>query len=414
MLKNLKYHCRYDQLLDPAELKAHPRNRNSHPSEQIERLAKILEYQGWRYPVNVSKRSGFIVTGHGRVQAAIKLGCTVPVVFQDFDSEEQEYAAVQSDNAIASWAELDLAKINLDLAELGPDFDIDLLGIEGFEIDVADKYADKDEDEVPEVKESICKLGDVWRLGSHRLMCGDATSITDVEKLTQKSKLDICFTSPPYNLGNNAQLRGYNGNGKDTAYLEKSDHKSQDEYLSFLSDFTSICINYCKTSFINIQLLAGNKTALPSYWYAFKDNLIDMMIWDKEHGAPAMAERVLNSVFEFIFIFSNELNPSRSIPGPNKFRGNISNIFRLNPIGKKDPLAKDHGAVFPVALAEFFIKFAESTVLDPFGGSGTTLIACEKTGRKAFLMELDPHYCDVIIQRWQNFTGKVAERLNET
>lgn len=135
MLKAPKYHCRYDQLVNPSELKEHPRNRNAHPPEQIERLAKIIEYQGWRYPVNVSKQSGFIVTGHGRVQAAIKLGCTVPVVFQDFESSEQEYAAVQSDNSIASWAELDLAKINLDLAELGPDFDIDLLGIKGFEID---------------------------------------------------------------------------------------------------------------------------------------------------------------------------------------------------------------------------------------------------------------------------------------
>jgi hypothetical protein len=131
--------------VDPAELKPHPRNRNAHPKDQIDRLAQILEYQGWRYPVNVSKRSGFIVTGHGRVQAAQKLGCSVPVVYQDFESDEQEYASVQSDNAIASWAELDLAKINLDLAELGPDFDIDLLGIENFVLDPSDKWNSDDE-----------------------------------------------------------------------------------------------------------------------------------------------------------------------------------------------------------------------------------------------------------------------------
>ncbi len=117
------------------DLKPHPHNRNKHPKEQIERLAKILEYQGWRYPIKVSKRSGFITSGHGRLEAARHLKWkTVPVNFQEYTDDAQEYADIQSDNAIASWSELDLSGINSDIADLGPDFDLDLLGIKQFSI----------------------------------------------------------------------------------------------------------------------------------------------------------------------------------------------------------------------------------------------------------------------------------------
>lgn len=128
--------CKYDELVNINSLKPHPKNRNKHPSEQIERLAKVIEYQGWRYPVKVSKQSGFVTSGHGRIEAARKNGWDqVPVNYQDYDSQEQEYADVQSDNAIALWAELDLSGINSDIGDLGPDFDIDLLGIKQFSIE---------------------------------------------------------------------------------------------------------------------------------------------------------------------------------------------------------------------------------------------------------------------------------------
>lgn len=130
-----KINCLYDKLVKVKELKPHPRNHNQHPKDQIERLAKIIEYQGWRYPIKVSKLSGFITSGHGRVEAAkiLKLK-EVPVNYQDYESEEQEWADVQSDNAIASWSELDLSGINNDLQDFGPDFDIDLLGIKEFSV----------------------------------------------------------------------------------------------------------------------------------------------------------------------------------------------------------------------------------------------------------------------------------------
>lgn len=138
----MKVHCLYDKLVPISELKLDPNNRNKHPQEQIERLAKILKYQGWRYPVKVSNQSGMVRSGHGRVEAAEHNGWTeVPVNFQDYDSPEQEYADSVADNAIASWSELDLPAINADIGDLGPDFDLDLLGIENFVLEPAEKLA---------------------------------------------------------------------------------------------------------------------------------------------------------------------------------------------------------------------------------------------------------------------------------
>lgn len=408
-------HCAHDALLPLSSLKPSPNNTNKHSPEQIKQLAKILNYQGWRSPVVVSKLSGNIVAGHGRVMAAQSLGWTeAPVNYQDFEDEDAERAHLTADNAIGHQSELDFAMINHEIQFFSPDFDLELLGIKDFKLDVAEKIPQCDEDETPEPpKEPRSRLGDLYELGNHRLLCGDSTSIDSIVTLMAGEKSDITFTSPPYNLGNNAKLRGYNGDGKDSAYNSRSDHKSSDEYLKFLKDFTAIAIAYSEIAFINIQLLAGNKTALPEYWHHFRNHLVDTLIWDKEHAAPQLAARVLNSVWEFIFAFTSSDLPTRSIDTGPEFRGNIDNIFRLNPTGKKDPLAKNHGAVFPVALAEHFVsKFSNTSVLDLFGGSGSTLIACEKTNRKCFMMEIDPHYIDVIVSRYVKYTGNKSIKLN--
>jgi len=138
-METIQIHCKYDELKNPNSLKNHPKNRNKHGQDQIERLAELYEYQGVRHPIIVSKLSGFIVAGHGRKLAAIRAGLKeMPVVYQDFDNDEQEYAFIQSDNAVALWAELDLSGINTDLADLGPDFDIDMLGIKNFSLDLSE------------------------------------------------------------------------------------------------------------------------------------------------------------------------------------------------------------------------------------------------------------------------------------
>ena len=141
----MKIYCNYEKLVDPKNLKDHPKNRNQHGSDQIERLAKLYKTNGIRQPITVSNLSGFIVFGHGRKLAAIRAGIKeFPVVYQDFDSTEQEYASIQADNAISSWSELDLSSINSDLADLGPDFDVDSLGLKNFVLDPAENDSEFD------------------------------------------------------------------------------------------------------------------------------------------------------------------------------------------------------------------------------------------------------------------------------
>jgi len=159
----MKINCLHDELVDPKCLKPHPKNRNQHSDEQIARLAEILKYQGWRYPVKVSKRSGFVTSGHGRILSAKLNGWDkVPVNYQDYDSDEQEYADVQADNAIASWAELDFVGINADIGDLGPDFDINMLGIRNFSLEPADKYAEKELDENISTEKECPSCGYKW------------------------------------------------------------------------------------------------------------------------------------------------------------------------------------------------------------------------------------------------------------
>lgn len=153
----VKLHCKFDELVDPKSLEDHPKNRNKHGNDQIERLAKLYEYHGIRHPIIVSQRTGFIVAGHGRKLAAIRAGIKeFPVVYQDFDSDDQEYAFIQSDNAVALWADLDLSGINSDLPDLGPDFNIDMLGIKNFTLDMNEKEFDPDFEDDDEKKVKTC------------------------------------------------------------------------------------------------------------------------------------------------------------------------------------------------------------------------------------------------------------------
>jgi len=218
------------QIVSIKDIKLNPKNRNKHPKEQIERLAEIIKYQGFRNPLIISSRTGLVVAGHGRYEAAKMLKLKeVPVMVQDFESEEQEYAAQVSDNAIASWAELDLSGINLDVPDLGPDFNIDLLGIKDFVLEPAEKFeALCDEDEVPEHVEPFTKKADVYQLGRHRLMCGDATIVDDVSKLMDGSLADMVWTDPPYNVA-------YEGKTKDALTIE-NDSMDDEKFYKFLYD----------------------------------------------------------------------------------------------------------------------------------------------------------------------------------
>lgn len=252
-----------------------------------------------------------------------------------------------------------------------------------------------------------CKPGDIWQLGEHRLMCGDSIKLEDVKKLMGGGTIaDIAFSSPPYNAGFGANLTKKNGRSKYTN--GKDDDLTTDDYSSFLRSYIHNANEFSKYNFVNIQMLANNKIAMFDALTHNLSRLADVLIWDKTRSQPAAAENVLNSEFEFIFCFSEKAN--RAI-GTIPFHGTLKNIVHIAP-GHND-FSDIHNAVFPVDLpAHFISNFAKDSVLDLFGGTGTTLIAAEQLGRKAYLMELDPHYCDVILARWEKLTGKIAMKIN--
>ena len=237
-------------------------------------------------------------------------------------------------------------------------------------------------------------------------MCGDSTKEEDVAKLMDGEKADISFTSPPYNADCTPTEAV---NGKKTKYNGNDDNKTVNEYTKFLDLYIKNAVKHSDYTFMNVQSIKNNKIALIDVLYDNKDIYADTMIWDKIHGQPAMAENVMNSVFEYIHIFSKKAN--RAI-GSIYFRGTIDNILHIPP-QRRNEFSKIHNATFSVEFASYFVKnFALKSVLDLFGGTGTTLIACEQLGRKCYMMELDPKYVDVIIKRWEDFTGKKAVKIN--
>ncbi len=403
----INVHCAYDELVKIKDLKPHPQNRNKHPEDQITRLAKIIEYQGIRSPIKVSKRSGFITAGHGRLEAFRRLKIKeAPVNYQDYDSDEQEYADIQSDNAIASWAELDLSGINSDIGELGPDFDLDLLGIKDFVLDPADKLAPGcDEDEVPDQADTRCKLGDIWTLGQHRLMCGDSTSIDAVEKLMGGEKSDGSFTSPPYNCG--------------IDYNEYDDKKGKEEYLDFINSIISNMFVVTKPGRIIFWNCGSSPKshahahALETCGFVLKRQIIwkktgcQIPLWQNTKKNPVARYYLPNYTHENIFMASSgEIEKGGPTTMDEKLANDVWEISQFSAGGK------GHPAAFPVELVELpllAITNAEENVFEPFGGSGSTLIACEKTNRKCFMMEIDPHYCDIVITRWERYSkGKAV------
>lgn len=231
-------HCSYTELSDPALLVPNPRNPNQHPKRQIELLAKIIESQGWRAPVTVSNRSGFVVRGHGRLQAALLLGCQVPVDRQDYTSDAEEWADLIADNRIAELAEIDgeeLAKLLHDLD--GLDLDMDLTGYTDKQVDnlLADIRMEPVHDDgfdAAGAAEEAASLpqstyGDIWQLGRHRLMCGDATNLEDMRRLMDGRQAAVIFTDPPYNVD-------YQGGTQDKLKI-KNDNMPAAEFKEFLT-----------------------------------------------------------------------------------------------------------------------------------------------------------------------------------
>lgn len=405
MSKNINT-CTPIKRVATVDLIPYANNSRVHSDEQVNQIAASIKEFGFLNPIIVDGDNG-IIAGHGRVMAANKLGIKeLPCVDASHLSEAQKKAYIIADNKLALNSEWDNELLRIEFEALKElDFDLTLTGfsldeLSDFEIEeLAPEYEEDADGEVIEPpSEPKTKEGDVWILGKHRLMCGSSTDIDAVTKLMNGEKADIVFTSPPYNVGKTP-------NGNDNKYIGYQDNQSDQDYLELLVDFTNNGLMFADYVFCNVQSVSGNKLALIDYLYKMKEVFADTMIWDKETAEPAMARRVMNSRFEYIYIFSKEAN--RAV-GKKDFRGTVPNVFKLNSRAGKE-FAKIHKATFRVELPEYFIEtFCESSVIDLFGGTGTTMIAAEKKNVKSYLMELDPRYCDVIINRWQTLTGKDA------
>lgn len=405
MSKIAPVRCEYTELLPVNQLKPHPKNRNQHPTEQLARLAKLISFHGFRHPVIVSKLSGFIVAGHGRWEAAKIIGLKeVPVDYQDFDDEAAEYAFLVSDNAIAAWAELDLSGINADIGDLGPDFDIDLLGIENFVVEPADKLDPQcDEDDVPEAPvDPKTRLGDVYQLGRHRLMCGDSTSIDAVERLMDGEKAGMVLTDPPYGMFLDADFSSLKGSLK---AIGKKSGSQGNKYENVIGDHEDFSPELIHTIFAAFGACKEVFLFGADYYAEHLPNKNDgsWLVWDKRKESQAEAIGA-----EFELCWSKQKHKRRVL------RHDWSGF--LSSKNTQDARNRVHPTQKPVTLFEDMIQQwgnEGDNVVDLYGGSGSTLIACEKTGRQCFMMELDPAYVSVIIERWRKFTGKEAYLLNE-
>ena len=376
------------EIADITSIKPYENNPRKLSETAIEKVAMSLKEYGFRQPIVVDK-DRVIVAGHTRYRASKKLGLKqVPVSVIDNLTEEQINAYRIADNRTAEESEWDSELLKMEIKELeAKDFKLDLLGFNEDQLNdilFEEKQGLTDEDEVPEApEEPISKLGDIWKLGNHRVMCGDSTIINEIDKLTEKQKPDMIFTDPPYNVAFNGRSGKFD--------IIKNDNLEESEFNNFIDTIIS-----------NLNILNINTYYICCNW-AFYGVLQKKLkpkaciVWAKNVFGLGKGYRHQH---EFI-LFDGFIDASIK---------NESDLWKIS----KDTKYK-HPTQKPVELSSRAIKNSskpQNTILDIFGGSGSTLIACEKLNRKARIMELDPIYCDVIVKRWENFTGKKAELEN--
>lgn len=389
------------RLVPVGEIKRNPKNRNKHPKEQIEELARHYSVHGMRTPLIASNQSGMIVAGDGRFQAALKAKMThVPVSFQDFGSPEKEFAFGVADNGLSLWSELDLIGINDDLKDMPLDFNIDDLGLKDFlPVDTEVLEPGCDEDEVPEFVEPKTKLGDLYKLGNHRLLCGDSTNIQHVEKLMDGQKADMVFTDPPYNQETEGGFKGNVGQAL----------KKQSSEISHLCDFNP-------ETFLQTVPCVFESKKMNAYIFCSKDLVVDYLKWARDSG---FSYNILiwkkPSAIPLGGSFRPDIEYLLTFRKSAIWNGGLSDVHYSKVLEHSREKGKVHPTMKPVEMIENQLKISSnegSPIVDFFGGSGSTLIACEKTKRKCFMMELDPKYCDVIIARFEKFSGQKAEMIS--
>lgn len=415
--------------INPFELKLNPRNSRTHSKKQLHKIAQSIKKLGFNNPVLVDI-DNVIIAGHGRVLAARELGLTeIPTICLSHMTREQVRAYIIADNKLAEDAGWDneILKIELSfLMNLEPEFEIDAT-ITGFDIpqldlilnpeiiDSGDEISKADLD--TEFLKSIIDIprrvnkGDLWMLGEHLLYCGNSLEESSYKKLLGNEQAQIIFTDPPYNV----KIRGNVTKQKQHEEFElASGEMKKDEFIDFLKTAMSLQTKYSMDGSIHYQCMdwwhVGEMLAAGSDIYS---SLKNICVWDKGTGGMGSLYR---SQHELIFVFKNGIKPhinNVELGVHGKYRTNIwkyKGMHASNPQAKT--LMKLHPTVKPVPMIMDALLDCSSiggVVLDSFGGSGSTLIAAERTKRKARIIELEPKYCDVILYRWEHLTGKTAE-----
>ncbi|ODU09049.1 MAG: DNA methylase N-4 [Rubrivivax sp. SCN 71-131] len=388
-----------------AKLLPYARNARTHSEEQVAQIAASIAEFGFTNPI-LAGSDGIIVAGHGRLAAAQKLGLEiVPVVVLDHLTPTQRRALVIADNRIAENAGWDDAMLRIELEALQLEgFDLDITGFDADALaeliagDEPDNEGQTDEDAVPEVGETpISRPGDVWIMGQHRLLCGDATVVGDYDRLMQGDVADMVFTDPPYNV-NYANSAKDKMRGKDRAILNDN---LGDGFYDFLLAALTPTVAHCSGG-IYVAMSSSELNVLQASFRAAGGKWSTFIIWAKNTFTLGRAD--YQRQYEPI-LYGWPEGATRHWCG-DRDQGDVWAI--------KKPQKNDlHPTMKPVELVERAIRNSSrpgNVVLDPFGGSGTTLIAAEKSGRIARLIELDPKYVDVIVRRWEDFTGKQASR----
>lgn len=396
-----------------SELAPHPNNWRKHPKAQQDAIRGILAEVGFVDALMVRLLPGGkyqIVDGHLRAETAPDMD--IPVLVVDLDDAEAAKVLATFD-PIGAMAEAD--KENLDAILKGVETQSDALRemLEGLAKDAGCEWAKGSggevvEDEVPEPPaEPVTKPGDLWLLGEHRLLCGDSTKGESWERLSIGAN-SICFTSPPYNLGDSIKLSGNKTRSADeNAYTDHDDNIA--DYGQFIREIQKQALTHCEAAIFNVQPVAGCKAALLRWIGESADNICDVVTWDKGHAAPAMAEGVLSSRYEWLVILSRKSPASRRVP-LSSWRGTMQSVY-CGPPQRHNEYAEIHGATFPVHLPAWVIGDLcnrAACVIDCCCGTGTTLIAAQQLGRRCYGMEISPAYCDVIVKRWENLTGEKA------
>jgi len=410
------------KIVNLSELHPSPNNARKHTPAQIRGLARSIETFHFNAPV-LADRNGNILAGHGRVLAAQTLGMTqVSVIFLDHLTEEQAKAYMLADNRLtdmSSWDDTKLAIQLKEMSEMALDFEIEAIGFEAPEIDfriqsLEDTAAiDRADSFQLATGQPVSVLGDLWHLGDHRLFCGDALDHTVLTHLLNGAKAAAAFTDPPYNVKIDGHVSG-KGKVQHREFPMATGEMSEAEFTAFLtSAMTGICRHTTPGSLIYACMDWRHMTETLTAGRACGCDLLNLCVWVKNNGGMGSLYR---SRHEFVFVFRNGPEPHQNNVQLGRFGRNRTNVWNYagsNSFARRGAQRSIdlHPTVKPVLMVSDAILDCtkrNDIVLDPFIGSGTTLLAAERAGRRCHGIELDPLYVDTAIERWQRMTGHKA------